>query len=62
MRKRDEDLQKHTLNLFEGDYEELQSFYPEIGASPVIRLIVRRYLEQIRANGGSIDAKVEIKI
>jgi hypothetical protein len=59
----DEGLQKHTLNLFEGDYDKLRSFYPDVGAGAVIRRIVHRYIEQIEANGGaSIDAKVEIKI
>ena len=58
----DEGLQKHTLNLFEGDYEKLRVLYPDVGAGAVIRRIVRRYLEQVEATGVSIDAKVEIKI
>lgn len=64
MRNEDEEgLQKHTLNLYEGDYEKLRGFYPDIGASAVIRRIVRRYVEQVEATGGgSINAKVEIKI
>lgn len=62
MRNEDDDLQKVTLNLFNGDMEKLRSFYPDVGASAVIRRIVRRYIEQIEVNGGSIDAKVEIKI
>lgn len=63
MRKDDQELTKHTLNLYSGDYKKLQDFYaPDVGASVVIRKIVRRYIEQIEVNGGSIDAKVEIKI
>lgn len=58
----DQELQKHTLNLYLGDYEKLRSFYPDVGAGAVIRRIVRRYIEQVEATGGSIDAKVEIKI
>jgi len=58
----DEGLQKHTLNLFEGDYEKLKLLYPDVGAGAIIRRVVRRYIEQIEASGGSIDAKVEIKI
>lgn len=57
-----QELQKHTLNLYKGDYEKLRSFYPDIGAGAVIRRIVQRYIEQVEATGGSIDAKVEIKI
>ena len=61
-RPQDECLSKHTLNLFEGDYEKLRSFYPDVGAGAVIRRIVRRYIEQIEVSGTTIDAKVEIKI
>jgi len=60
--EQDNELQKHTLNLYSGDYEKLRGFYPDVGAGAVIRRIVRRYIEQIEASGGSIDAKVEIKI
>ena len=62
MMKDDEGLQKHTLNLFEGDYEKLRVLYPDIGAGAIIRRIVRRFIEQVEANGGSVEAKVEIKI
>lgn len=63
MQRDDESLQKHTLNLFEGDYEKIRSFHPDIGAGAIIRRIVRRYIEQVELAGGySIDAKVEIKI
>lgn len=63
MAKADEEgLQKHTLNLFPGDYEKLRELYPDVGASVIIRRIVRRFIEQIEVNGASIDAKVEIKI
>ncbi len=42
-----EELQKHTLLLFEGDYRRLQEYYPEIGAAIVIRKIVRKHLTQL---------------
>lgn len=62
MKSEDEGLQKHTLNLFEGDYEKLRMLFPDIGAGAIVRRIVRRFLEQVESNGGSIDAKVEIKL
>lgn len=62
MKADDEGLQKHTLNLFEGDYEKLRALYPDVGAGAIVRRIVRRFIEQVEANGSSIDAKVEIKI
>lgn len=61
-RPQDECLSKHTLNLFEGDYEKLRLLYPDVGAGAIIRRIVRRFIEQVEVNGASIDAKVEIKI
>lgn len=63
MPKADEEgLQKHTLNLFPGDYEKLRELYPDVGAGAIIRRIVRRFIEQVEVNGASIDAKVEIDI
>lgn len=44
-----DELQKHTLNLFAGDYEELQHLYPDHGAGPIIRSIVRRFIEQCKS-------------
>lgn len=58
----EEGLQKHTLNLYPGDYEKLRILYPDVGAGAIIRRVVRKYIEQIEANEASIDAKVEIKI
>lgn len=42
-----EELTKHTLNLFKGDYEKLAELYPDVGAAPVIRRIIRKYLESL---------------
>ena len=44
-----DDLQKHTLNLFAGDYEKLQQLYPDHGAGPIIRSVIRKFLEQCEA-------------
>ena len=63
MRNDEEDgLSKHTLNLYPGDYAKLRELYPDVGAGAIIRRLVRKYIEQVEATGGSIDAKVEIKI
>ncbi len=42
-----EPVQKHTLNLYEGDFEAVQRMHPEIGASVVIRRLVRRYIKDM---------------
>lgn len=62
MRKDEAGLQKHTLNLHPGDYEKLGDYYPEFGAGPIIRRIVRAYIQRIEANGGPVDVEAEIKI
>lgn len=62
MAKSDPDLQKHTLNLFKGDYERLQLLYPDTGAGAVIRRVVRSFLEQVDSGGDETDLNVEVKI
>jgi len=59
--KSHEELQKHTLNLYAGDYEEIQSLYPDVGAAVVIRRLIRQFLDQIRAKGGETP-NVEVEI
>ena len=40
-------IHKHTLNLYKGDYEKLQSMFPDLGAGVVIRRVVRNYIESL---------------
>lgn len=55
MRKSKDSLQKHTLQLFEGDYAKLQDLHPEVGAASVIRTIIRQYIIKL-------SPPVELKI
>lgn len=56
-----EDLTKHTLMLYSGDYEKLRELYPDHGAAVIIRRIVRAHLRQIETRGEEMpSAKVEI--
>ena len=48
-KKAEEDLTKHTLNLFPGDYAKLQELYPDLGAGPVIRRLVRDFINKVEA-------------
>lgn len=57
----EEELQKHTLNLFSGDYDKLRSMFPDVGAGAIIRRIVRAYLEQTEGKRPD-DLKVEIDL
>ena len=51
-RKADYPLQKVTLNLFEGDWDFLQATYPRIGASRVIRDLVRAHVNKVKKAQG----------
>lgn len=39
-------MQKHTLNLYEGQYATLQQMFPELGAAVVIRRILQNFIDQ----------------
>ena len=41
------ELSKHTLHLFSGDYELLRQHYPDLGAAVVIRKLVRTHLNKL---------------
>lgn len=59
----DEPLQKHTLLLFEGDYQKLQMLYPEAGgAAIIIRTIIRNHIERIETpvNLNEVDVKTNL--
>lgn len=43
------EMTKHTLNLYAGDYQKLQSMFPETGAAIIIRKIIRKHIERIEA-------------
>lgn len=42
-------LQKHTLNLFEGELEKLQELYGVAKASETIRIIIHNHLRKCEA-------------
>lgn len=50
------------MNLFEDQMEALQGYYPDVGASAIIRRLIDSYIEQIKGRGGVLNAEVEIKI
>lgn len=54
------ELQKHTLNLFKGDFDRVGEYYPDLGASVVVRAIVRKWLEkQEEADAPKDDLKMD---
>jgi hypothetical protein len=42
-----EDLQKHTLHLYTGDFQRLGEIYPDAGASAIIRRLVHAHISKI---------------
>lgn len=46
MRRATRPIHKHTLNLYEGDYEILQQSFPRLGGAAVIRDIIRKFIEK----------------
>lgn len=62
MRKSETELQKHTLNLFPGDYAKLQELYPDIGAATIIRRVVRKFIEQIEQQGTEQNVEIRVEL
>jgi len=47
-RREDRPIQKHTLNLYKGDYEKLQALYStRIGAAKIIRDVIHAHIRKI---------------
>jgi hypothetical protein len=55
-RKEDLPIKKVTLNLFEDDWEKLQLWHQNLGASKVVREIIHAY---VKANEEKFNQKVE---
>ena len=56
-----EELQKHTLNLWRGDYQRLRELFPDLGAGYVIRKVVRNYILRVEADRSHVMAEVTNK-
>ncbi len=42
-----QDKTKHTLWLYAGDFATLAEMYPDLGASIVVRTLIRKHIERI---------------
>lgn len=58
---KEKNFQKHTLNLMPGDFEKLQRFYPDIGASAVIRTLVHNHVKKIERDEKPLEG-VEVAL
>lgn len=57
---KNDQLQKHTLNLYAGDYDRLALLFPDTGAGPIIRQIVHDFLAKVERP--SVAPEVEVKL
>ncbi len=57
-RKEDFPLQKVTLVLYDGDFARLRDLHPRLGASKVVRTLVRKHIQEVehRANKETVGA------
>lgn len=62
-KKEDHPIRKHTLNLYEGDYERLSVLFPKAGAGKTIRTLVRKFITQVEdtAQQTAISQPIEIE-
>lgn len=44
-----EPLQKHTLSFYQGDFDKMAAFYPDLGPSVAIRRIIRAHLKKLES-------------
>jgi hypothetical protein len=62
-RREDHAISKHTLNLFAGDYERLQSLYgTRIGAAKIIRDLVRAHIKRVESNAAQKMPTVDLEM
>ena len=59
-KKSEEALSKHTLLLFEGDFPRLQELYPEVGATLIIRRLIRKHLLEVDPKTDTSYIKVSL--
>lgn len=54
------DLQKHTLFLFAGDYDELSGLFPNAKPAKIIRHLVRNLIKSTKGEVPNVDVNVEV--
>lgn len=61
-RRSAEPLQRCTLNLFAGDFQELTDLYPDVTASVVVRKLVRDHIRKTKERSNAIARSVTTEI
>lgn len=55
-------LKKHTLLLFEGDYERANSIYENMPAAELIRRVLRDFLDRTEKGLRTVKPKGEVNL
>ncbi len=53
-------LERTNVKLFQGDKDELASYYPSLGYSRVIRQLVDKHLRKLRENVNAHVGEIQI--
>ena len=48
-------IEKRTIRLFKGDYNELGALFPQVGAGPAIRALVRQTIQRAKDAAAPLD-------
>lgn len=59
---KDEALQKHTMNFYKGDFDELRIIHPDIPVSVAIREIVHNHVLASKAGLPTPAIKVNLEL
>ena len=59
MPKANSDFQKHTLNLYRGDFEKLRILYPNLESSLVLRTILRKHITEVEGGKENVEIKID---
>ena len=61
-KKENEELTRHSLFLFAGDFDKLKELYPDVGAAFMVRRIIRQYILKIESKVEGETPETEIDI
>lgn len=62
MKKSEYPLRKHTLNLYDGDLEELAVLFPDLPKTEVVRELVRSTIDRHKAAAPKPNLTEQVKI
>jgi len=62
-KKKNEDLQKHTLNLREGDWDYLERVFSERGypVSSIVRNVISHYVDRLKVREKTEAPEIDLE-